>query len=111
MTCTRSGQEHEHGSARTGGSTREFDALELLEDQVVEGVTDLGVLANVGIGEVVRDGVVLRVVLCTNKEWVSIWRAWAHGCVGRTLSFSGDTGAPKKYCRSVHAQRGGRVSA
>ncbi len=53
-----------------------------------------GVLANVGIREVVRDGVVLAVVLCTRKEWVSIRRAWAHGCVGRTLSFSGDTGAP-----------------
>ena len=56
-----------------------------------------GVLADVGIGEVVRDGVVLRVVLCTSKEWVSIRRAWAHGCVGRTLSFSGDTGAPWSF--------------
>ena len=59
-----------------------------------------GVLADVGVREVVRNSVVLTVVLCTsNKEWVSIRRAWAHGCVGRTLSFSGDTGAPKKYCK------------
>ena len=76
------------------------------------GASRTGVLADVCIGEVVRDGVVLAVVLCTSKEWVvSIRRAWAHGCVGRTLSFSGLTGAPKKYCRSVHAQRGGRMSA
>ena len=33
------------------------------QDEVVERVADLGVLAGVGVGEVVRHGVVLRVVL------------------------------------------------
>lgn len=58
-----------------GQADRRLPILGAFEDQVVERVTDLRVLPGVGIGKVVRRGVVLRVVLSTSKECVSIWRA------------------------------------
>ena len=54
---------HGPGDLEVRKSYARLPRLRRVEDQVVEGVADLGVLANVGVGEVVRDGVVLAVVL------------------------------------------------
>ena len=74
------------------------------------------VLARVRVGEVVRHRVVLRVLVKVRENageglvwWQRDVRASRfEGNLLTSLSFSGDTGAPKKYCRFCAGKQRGR---